>query len=101
MKHLNGITKPKGNTAVLTPTRAPQQSKPQEPPKAQSPAVPAKEEEEEDCGQYRKDAETLDKEAGDFDISKAVLEARQGYGPSAMEEMAKKAKDSADRVKYK
>ncbi len=35
----NGITKPKGNTAVPTLTRAPQQNKPQEPPKEQPPAA--------------------------------------------------------------
>lgn len=123
VKHLeNGITKPKGNTAVPTLTEAPQQNKPQEPPKEQAasnaqqqvqagpkeqpPAVLAKEKQKEDCDTLRKEAEALDKEAGDLeqeaaDISKAVLEARQGYGPSAMEEMAKKAKDSADREKYK
>ncbi len=106
VKHLNGITKPKGNTAVPTRTRALQQSKPHEPPKAQPPAAPAKEDEEEDCDQYRKEAEALDKKAGDLeqeaaDVSEAVLEARQGYGPSAMKKKAEKEKEgSASKEKY-
>jgi hypothetical protein len=107
VKHLeNGITKPKGNTAVPTLTKAPQQNKPQEPPKEQPPAVLAKEKQKEDCDTLRKKAEALDKEAGDLeqeaaDLAEAIKEALKGNGPSAMEEMAKKAKDSADREKYK
>ncbi len=106
VKHLeNGITKPKGNTAVPMLIKAPQQNKPQEPPKKQPPAAPAKEEEE-DCDKYRREAEALDKEAGDLeqeaaDVSEAVLEARQGHGPSAMKKKAEEEKEgSANKEKY-